>query len=236
MWLALELLYVRPQRPVPPLSLEGSEKISAIMRAGFWHPSDIKARLLRRMEPAPQEITDLLKAWERGDRSALEKLIPLVETELRRLAKNYMRREKPGHVLQTTALINEAYLKLLGQTRVQWQNRAHFYGVAAQCMRRVLVDYARSRMRAKRDGEARQIELSESTLMSEAQSKELLALDEALKRLAGEDERKSQIVELRHFGGYSMQEIAELLGVSEATVARDWRLARAWLRREVVIS
>ena len=217
-----------------PLSPEGREKTrSAIMRSGFLHLSEALARLVRRMETTPQEITDLLQAWERGEQSALEKLIPLVETELRRLAKSYMRCERPGHILQTTALVNEAYIKLLGQNRVRWQNRSHFYAIAAQCMRRVLMDYAKTRSRVKRGGDARQIELSESSLMSEAQSEELLALDEALKKLAVEDERKSKVVELRYFCGYSMEEIAELLNISEATVARDWRLARAWLRREV---
>jgi RNA polymerase sigma-70 factor (ECF subfamily) len=185
------------------------------------------------METNPQEITDLLKAWERGNQSALEKLIPLVETELRRLAKTYMRRERPGHILQTTALIDEAYIKLLGQNRVHWQNRAHFYGVAAQCMRRVLMDYAKASLRGKRGGNVQQVELSEYSLMSQAQSEELLALDDALKKLAREDGRKSKVVELRYFCGYSMEEIAEMLNVSETTVARDWRLARAWLRREL---
>jgi RNA polymerase sigma-70 factor (ECF subfamily) len=194
------------------------------------------ARFLRRMEPTPQEITDLLQAWEQGDQSALEKLIPLIETELRRLAKAYMRRERHDHILQTTALINEAYIKLLGQNRVHWQNRSHFYAIAAQCMRRVLMDYAKTRSRVKRGGDAQQIELTESSLLSMAQSEELLALDEALKRLAIEDERKSKVVELSYFCGYSMEEIAGLLNISEATVARDWRLARAWLRREISAS
>ena len=184
----------------------------------------------------PQEITDLLQAWERGEQSALEKLIPLVETELRRLAKTYMRREKPGHILQTTALVNEAFIKLIGQNRVHWQNRAHFYGIAAQCMRRVLMDYAKTRSREKRGGDAKQIELSDAVLMSVPQSEELLALDEALKKLAIEDERKSKVVAMRYFCGYSLEEIAESLNISEATVARDWRLARAWLRREMSLS
>jgi RNA polymerase sigma factor (TIGR02999 family) len=188
------------------------------------------------MEMTQQEITDLLQAWERGEQSALEKLIPLVETELRRLAKAYMRRERSGHILQTTALINEAYIKLLGQTRVHWQNRSHFYAIAAQCMRRVLMDYAKARSRGKRGGDARQVELSAVSLISEAQSEELLALDDALKKLTVEDERKSRIVELRYFGGYDMEEIAEILNVSATTVARDWRLARAWLRREIPAS
>jgi RNA polymerase sigma-70 factor (ECF subfamily) len=185
------------------------------------------------MDSTPQEITDLLQAWARGEQSALEKLIPLVEAELRRRAKTYLRREGPGHVLQTTALVNEAYIKLLGQNRVRWQNRTHFYAVASLCMRRVLMDYARARSRGKRGGDARQVELSEPLLMSVAKSEELLALDEALKKLAVEDERKSKVVELHYFCGYSLEEIAEVLNVSPATVARDWRLSRAWLRREI---
>jgi RNA polymerase sigma factor (TIGR02999 family) len=191
------------------------------------------ARLLRRMATTPQEITDLLQAWARGEQSALEKLIPLIETELRRLAKSYMRRERPEHTLQTTALVNEAYIKLIGQSRVNWQNRAHFYAIAAQCMRRILVDYAKTRSREKRGGGARQVELSDAVPMSVTQSEELLALDVALNRLAVEDERKSKVVEMRYFCGYSMEEIAEHLNISETTVARDWRLARAWLRREI---
>ena len=180
----------------------------------------------------PQEITDLLKAWERGDLSALEKLTPLVETELRRLAKTYMRREKSGHILQTTALINEAYIKLIGQNRVHWQSRSHFYAIAAQCMRRVLTDYARTNHRAKRGGSAKPVSLS-AALLSTEQSEELLALDSALHKLAEKDERKSKVVELRYFGGYTVADIADMLGISEVTVARDWRLARAWLRREL---
>jgi RNA polymerase sigma factor (TIGR02999 family) len=185
------------------------------------------------MATTPQEITDLLQAWARGEQEALEKLLPLVEAELRRLAKNHLRRERPGHTLQTTALVNEAYIKLVGQNRVHWENRTHFYAIAAQCMRRTLIDYAKTRYRKKRGGNARQVKLSDAMLMSSAQSEELLALDAALKKLATEDERKSKVTELRYFGGYSVEEIAELLHVSEATVARDWRLARAWLRREI---
>ena len=180
-----------------------------------------------------QEITDLLHEWEQGRPSALEKLMPLVMVELRRLAKSYLRRERPGHTLQTTALVNEAYLKLAGQNRVHWQNRNHFFAIAAQCMRRILVDYAKAHRREKRGGEARRAELSEAISMSAEQSEELLALDESLKRLAVEDERKSKVVELRYFGGYCVEEIAEMIGTSEATVARDWRMARAWLRREI---
>lgn len=183
-----------------------------------------------------QEITDLLQDWERGRQSALEKLMPLVMSELRRLAKSYLRRERPGHTLQTTALVNEAYLKLAGHDRVHWQNRNHFFAIAAQCMRRILVDYAKAHRREKRGGAARRVELSEAVSMSEQQSEELLSLDEALERLAAEDERKSKVVELRYFGGYGVEEIAEMLGVSEATVAREWRIARAWLRREISVS
>ena len=181
----------------------------------------------------PQEITDLLLAWERGDHSALEKLIPLVEAELRRIAKGYMRHEKPGHILQTTALVNEAYVKLIAQDRVHWKNRSHFFAIAAQCMRRVLMDYAKNRLRAKRGGDRQQIQLSDAVLISDAQSEELLELDEALQKLAIEDNRKVKVVELRYFCGFDMKETAEFLNVSEATVARDWRLARAWLRREL---
>jgi RNA polymerase sigma factor (TIGR02999 family) len=181
----------------------------------------------------PQEITDLLQAWEQGDQTALEKLLPSVMGELRRLAKGYMRRENPGHTMQTTALINEAYIKLVEQTRVHWENRSHFYAIAAQCMRRVLLDYAKARGREKRGGNAEHVAFSDVALMSAVQSKELLALDAALKKLDAEDERKSRVVELRYFGGYSVKEVAEILKISERTVARDWRLARAWLRREI---
>lgn len=159
--------------------------------------------------------------------------MPLVMGELRRLARGYLRRERPGHTLQTSALVNEAYLRLAGQNQVHWQSRSHFYAIAAQCMRRILVDYAKTRRRDKRGGDARQVELSEAVSMTVEQSEELLALDEALERLAASDGRKSKVVELRYFGGYGVEETAEILGVSEVTVARDWRLARAWLRREV---
>lgn len=182
----------------------------------------------------PQEITDLLLAWERGDQSALEKLLPIVETELRRIAKGYMRHERPGHVLQTTALVNEAYVKLIAQNRVHWENRSHFFAIAAQCMRRVLVDYAKNRLRAKRGSDPQRVELSDAMALSEAKSEELLELDHALHKLATEDNRKVKVVELRYFCGYSAKETAELLNVSEATVARDWRLARSWLRREIL--
>ena len=183
--------------------------------------------------PSPQEMTELLAAWSDGDRGALDRLLPLVERELHRLAHHYMSRENPGHTLQTSALVNEAYLKLCDQTRVRWQNRAHFFAIAARIMRRFLTNYARDRHRDKRGGHAVQVSLSEVAVMSEERSAELLALDEALERLAEFDPRKASVVELRHFGGLTAAETAEVLGVSPATVKREWSLARAWLRREL---
>ena len=182
---------------------------------------------------SPQDITELLICWNNGDQTALEKLLPLVERELHRLAHNYMRREQTGHTLQTTAVINETFLKLVDQNRVQWQNRAHFFGIAASLMRRVLINYARDRGRKKRGDHAVKISLSEVVLVSNEKSSELIALDEALDRLALVDERKSRVVELRYFGGLSVEETAEVLGVSKITVNRDWQLAKAWLSREV---
>ena len=184
------------------------------------------------MEKTPQEITDLLQAWEQGDKTALDTVINLVMEELRRLARSYMRRERPGHTLQTTALINEAFLKLNGESRVQWQSREHFFVIVARCMRRVLTDYAKARHRAKRVEGGKQVSLSTVNLSAE-QSEALLALDAALHKLAKKDLRKSKIVELSFFGGCSFEEIAKLLEISEVTVARDWRLARAWLYREL---
>lgn len=182
---------------------------------------------------SPSEITDLLVCWSNGDQAALERLLPLVERELHRLAHAYMRREHPDHTLQTTALINETFLRLVDQSRVKWQNRAHFYGIAAQLMRRVLLNYARDKVRAKRGGGAYKVSLSEADVMSEEKSVEFLALDEALQRLAAIDERKSQVVEMRYFGGLSVKETAEVLKVSPVTVARDWDMAKAWLAREI---
>ena len=183
--------------------------------------------------PAPSEITGLLIAWSDGDPAALERLLPLVERELHRLARRYMRRESPGHTLQTTALVNEAYLKLCDQTRVRWQNRAHFFAIAARIMRRFLTNYARDRNRDKRGGRAVQVSLSEVAVMNEERSAELLALDEALERLAEFDPRKASVVEMRHFGGLTAAETAEVLGISVVTVERDWKTAKAWLAREV---
>lgn len=182
---------------------------------------------------SPSEITDLLVCWGEGDQAALERLVPLVEGELHRLARAYMRRERLDHTLQTTALINETFLRLIDQSRVRWHNRAHFYGIAAQLMRRVLLNHARDKKREKRGGGAWKVSLSEADAMSEERSVELLALDEALQRLSVIDLRKSQVVELRYFGGLSVKETAEVLKVSPVTVARDWELAKAWLAREL---
>jgi RNA polymerase sigma factor (TIGR02999 family) len=159
--------------------------------------------------------------------------MPLVYEELHRMAHRYMRKERPGHTLQTSALVHEAYVRLVDQTDVEWQNRAHFYGIAAQMMRRILVDHARSRQYAKRGGDARPVSLDEVAIVSEERTAEVIALDEALAGLAVIDQRKSQIVELRFFGGLSIEETAGVLAVSPGTVMRDWTLAKAWLRREM---
>jgi RNA polymerase sigma-70 factor, ECF subfamily len=182
---------------------------------------------------SPTEITELLICWCEGDQAALEKLIPLVENQLHEIAHRYMRRENPGHFLQTTALVNEAFLRLIDQNPVRWQNRAHFFGIAALIMRRILLNHARDQKRVKRGGGAVQVSLSEADAVSAEKSAELIALDEALNRLALFDERMSQIVELRYFGGLSVKETAEVLQVSPITVARDWNLAKAWLAREI---
>jgi RNA polymerase sigma factor (TIGR02999 family) len=186
------------------------------------------------MTPSPNEVTQLLVEWSNGNQAALEKLMPLVYEELHRLAHRYMGHERPGHTLQTSGLVNEAYLRLIDQSQVHWQNRGHFYGIAAQMMRRILVDYARSRHYAKRGGNNHQVSLNEALIASEERSAEVVALDDALKSLAAIDERKSQIVELRFFAGLSIEETAEVLAVSPGTVMRDWTLAKAWLRREMV--
>jgi len=185
------------------------------------------------LETTSQEVTRLLIAWSEGDQAALEKLIPLVYQELRRLAKLYLKRERPGHSLQTTALVHEAYLRLIDSSRVRWQNRAHFFAVSAQLMRRILVDFARSRRYLKRGGEAQHVSLGDALDIAEARGAALIALDDALLALARIDERKSRVVELRYFGGLSVEETAEALKVSTETVKRDWRLARTWLRREL---
>jgi len=179
------------------------------------------------------EVTQLLLRWSEGDKAALGKLMPLVYRELRRLAGHYMRRERPGHTLQASALVNEAYLRLVDYRRMQWQNRAHFFAVAAQAMRRVLVEHARSRQYTKRGGTAQRISLDDVAVLTDQQAAELVALDEALTSLEALDARKARIVELRYIGGLSIEEAAETLGVSTATVERDWRSAKAWLYRAI---
>lgn len=183
--------------------------------------------------PPPNEITRLLHDWSTGDRQALDALIPLVHDELHRLARGYLARERPGHTLQATALVNEAYLRLVGERDMQWQSRAHFIGVAAQLMRFILVDHCRRKRYQKRGGDAARVTFDENLQVSVERDDELMALDDALKRLAAQDERKSRIAELRYFGGLSVEETAEVLSVSVATVMRDWRLTRAWLQREL---
>ena len=178
-------------------------------------------------------MTQLLVAWGDGDRAALDELIPLVYDELRRLARRYTSRERPGNTLQTSALINEAYLRLVDQKNVRWQNRAHFYGIAAQMMRRILVDHVRKRRYQKRGGGGQRVSFDEAMIVSDERAGEVVALDDALKSLAEVDPRKSQLVELRFFGGLSIEETAEVLNVSPGTVMRDWTLAKAWLRRAV---
>jgi len=184
-------------------------------------------------EHPPQEITQLLLAWNAGDAQAFERLVPLVHDALRQLAHQRMARERPGHLLQTTALINEAYLRLVDSSRVRWQNRAHFFAVSAQLMRRVLVDVARARKKLKRGGDFIEVSWDEALAVSVESSADVIALDEALQTMAAFDERKSRIVELRFFGGLSVEETAEVLNVSPTTVMRDWGLAKAWLLREL---
>jgi RNA polymerase sigma factor (TIGR02999 family) len=181
---------------------------------------------------SPQEITELLLAWSEGKQDALQRLAPLVYGELHRLAHHYMAGERTGHTLQSTALVNEAYLRLVQTDRVQWQNRAHFFAVSAQVMRRILVDFARSRNYAKRGGKAAVLPLDDAAVAID-DCAELVALDDALSALAALDPRKSSVVEMRFFGGLSVEETAEVLKVSVETVMRDWRLARVWLRREL---
>lgn len=193
----------------------------------------ISLQRLRTMTSSAKSVTQLLIEWREGDESALDRLMPLVYDEMRRLAHHYMRRERPDHMLQTTALVNEAYLKLVDHKGMRWQNRAHFYAVAAQAMRRILVDHARARDYKKRGGGQQPVELSEATVVADEQCAELIALDDALTDLAALDFRKSRIVELRYFGGMSIDETAEVLGVSAVTVMRDWSTAKAWLLREL---
>lgn len=184
--------------------------------------------------PGPGEITRLLADWSSGNEAALEKLMPLVYEELRRLASSYMRRERPDHLLQTTALVHEAYLRLAEQQDVGYQNRAHFFAAAAQVMRHILVDYARGCRRAKRGEGMAPLALGDVAVLSDRRAEEVLAVNSALERLAAMDARKGRVFEMRYFGGMSVEEAAEALKVSPATVAREWRMAKAWLRREIL--
>jgi len=177
------------------------------------------------------DVTQLLVAWGNGDENARDQLMPLVYTELHRLAHRHIKKERPGHTLQTSALVNEAFVRLVDQRDVNWQSRSHFFGIAAQMMRRILVDYARSRGYAKRGGNAQRVSLNEEMMITLQRSADVISVDEALTELATIDERKSRVVELKFFGGLSIEETAEVLGVSPGTVMRDWTLAKAWLRR-----
>jgi RNA polymerase sigma-70 factor, ECF subfamily len=183
--------------------------------------------------PDHHEITKLLVEWSDGNQAALDQLFPLVYDELHRLARHYMSRERKGHTLQTTALINEAYVRLIDQKNVHWQNRSHFFAISARIMRRILVDHVRRRGYAKRGGNIQRISLDETAHVAKEPSADLLLLDEALTDLARIDERRSKVVELRHFGGLSNDEIAALLNVSPNTITRDWNLARAWLYQQL---
>ena len=180
---------------------------------------------------SPQEVTQLLADWGKGDRSALDKLFPLVQSELRRIAQRQMSQERPGHTLQATALVNEAYLKLAGQQGFDWHNRAHFFAVCAQVMRHILIDHARAHARDKRGGGAIQVSLNEALLVAEDQAAHFIALDDALRVLEGLDSQKGKIIELRYFGGLSIEEAAEVLNISPRTVRREWQRAKAWLYR-----
>ncbi len=191
------------------------------------------ARVALMQAHSSEEITALLIAWCEGDHTALDRLAPLIQSELHRLARHYMSRERPGHLLQTSALVNEAYLRLIDWKTVRWQNRAHFFGVAAQMMRRILVDFARERQYLKHGGGALQVSLDDAAAFVVHRNTDLVALDEALTALAEVDPRKVRVVEMRFFAGLSVEEVADVLKVSKETVMRDWRLAKVWLLREL---
>jgi len=185
------------------------------------------------MPVATSELTGLLEDWKHGDRSALQKLTPLIYDELRRIAHRYAQRERNGHTLQTTALVNEAYLRLAGAEKRDWQNRSHFFAVTAQVMRHILIDHARRRQFVKHGGDAQQVSIEAASVMASERAAELIALDEALAEFAALDPRKARVVELRYFGGLSLEETAENVGVSLMTVRRDWQTAKAWLYRRL---
>jgi RNA polymerase sigma factor (TIGR02999 family) len=183
---------------------------------------------------APKEVTQLLVRWSSGDNAALDALTPLVYDELRRLARAYLRHERPGHTLESTALVHEAYMRLIDQREVQWHSRNQFFALAASLIRRILVDHARARMAAKRGGPAVKLSLDEAMAASEQKDLDLIALNDALKALSDNDEQQGRIVELRYFGGLTIEETAEVIGISPATVKRDWLIAKAFLRREML--
>ena len=185
------------------------------------------------MAQAPENITEMLVGYGRGDKEALDRLMPIVYEELRRQAARYLRKERPGHTLQTTALIHEAYVRLVDQRHVQWQNRAHFFGIASQLMRRILVDHARTKKRVKRGGSDVKVSIDDANVAVKGQDLDVVALDEALQRLAEIDEQQSRIVELRFFSGLTVEETADVMGISKATVKREWSMAKAWLHREL---
>jgi RNA polymerase sigma factor (TIGR02999 family) len=185
------------------------------------------------MTSSPAGVTQMLIDWRNGDKAAFERLMPLVYAELRRLAASYLRRQRSDHTLQPTALVHEAYLRLVDEKNIKWQNRAHFYGMAAQMMRSILIDYARNRAAMKRGGGARKLSLSVADRLADAPDLDLVALDDALKTLAAIDPRQGRIVELRFFGGLGIEDTAEVLQVSPATVKREWRMAKAWLYQEI---
>jgi RNA polymerase sigma factor (TIGR02999 family) len=188
---------------------------------------------MSKVDSEKQHLTELLVAWGNGQKEAVNDLMSLVEAELRRIAHNFMRKENGNHTLQTSALVNEAYLKLIEQRNVHWQNRAHFFALSAQIMRRILLNHARDRVAGKRGGGAQHVNLEDVTVLTPEKSEELLALDEALEKLAEFDKTKSRIVELRYFGGLTLEETAEVLGLAPVTVSVHWRLAKAWLSREI---
>lgn len=183
--------------------------------------------------PGTHEITDLLQAWSNGDSQALAKLIPLVDHELRKIAHAYMSRERAGHTLQTTALVDEALIRLMEGGKISWQGRMHFYSLVARRMRQILIEHARQQLTAKRGNRSEHIDIADAVFLSYEASQDLIILDEVLMKLAKLDDRKAKIVEYRYFGGFTLEEVAEILGVSSATVEREWRLARTWLKREI---
>jgi RNA polymerase sigma factor (TIGR02999 family) len=185
------------------------------------------------MDAARADVTQLLQQWSNGHERALDRLIPQIHDELRKLAASYLRKERPDHTLQPTALVNEAFLKLVDQRAVKWQNRAHFFGIAAQAMRRILVDHARAHAASKRGGAVRKVPLEDAAMIGRAVDVDVVALDEALTRLAALDPQQSRIVELRFFGGLTMEETAEVMRISPATIGREWRVAKAWLSAEL---